>query len=556
MFGGTLGGPIYKNKLFFFVDYQGQRFDYPPSASYISVYTPAEMQGNFGALLTQATPVQLYNPCQGTTGQNGTACVAATTRQPFPGNQIPVSMISPVAAALFASPLYPKTVNNNLVNNAQQLKGNSLDSNQGDIRIDYRISDKDQISGRFTRSMQSDPTTNSQPLFGNGLVTAPIWSVVGDWTRTISTTLVNDMRFGWNHVVLNTGTAWDPSVGNFGQSIGIANSNPANVAGLLALGFGGGTPTSPGTGILTNIGNSMVTQNFNSQVWQFDDSITWTRGRHTLKFGGEYMFDIITAFYSGNSGSLGGMTFGPIFTASSAVAPAAHTGDGSADFFLGLPLSFGRGLPSGQWIQTSNIFAGFAQDTWRVTSNLTLNLGLRYQVYTPWIERNDLQSNYNMATGQVQYANQNGASRSLYSGVYGGKDFQPRLGFAWTPSKFGGHTVLRGAFTISSYLEGTGTNLRLPLNAPFDGGAPGSPEFQTQYLLQPLPGTTLSQGIIAPPNTGLSCPNYSCYAGVIFRLWDPNVQPALDDQWNLTIQHQFAGNTTLQVGYVGQVGNH
>jgi hypothetical protein len=556
MFGGTLGGPIYKNKLFFFVDYQGQRFDYPPSASYISVYTPAEMQGNFGALLTQATPVQLYNPCQGTTGQNGTACVAATTRQPFPGNQIPVSMISPVAAALFASPLYPKTVNNNLVNNAQQLKGNSLDSNQGDIRIDYRISDKDQISGRFTRSMQSDPTTNSQPLFGNSLVTAPIWSVVGDWTRTISTTLVNDMRFGWNHVVLNTGTAWDPSVGNFGQSIGIANSNPANVAGLLALGFGGGTPTSPGTGILTNIGNSMVTQNFNSQVWQFDDSITWTRGRHTLKFGGEYMFDIITAFYSGNSGSLGGMTFGPIFTASSAVAPAAHTGDGSADFFLGLPLSFGRGLPSGQWIQTSNIFAGFAQDTWRVTSNLTLNLGLRYQVYTPWIERNDLQSNYNMATGQVQYANQNGASRSLYSGVYGGKDFQPRLGFAWTPSKFGGHTVLRGAFTISSYLEGTGTNLRLPLNAPFDGGAPGSPEFQTQYLLQPLPGTTLSQGIIAPPNTGLSCPNYSCYAGVIFRLWDPNVQPALDDQWNLTIQHQFAGNTTLQVGYVGQVGNH
>jgi Carboxypeptidase regulatory-like domain/TonB dependent receptor len=554
MFGGTLGGPIYKNKLFFFVDYQGQRFDYPPTASYITVFTPAEMQGNFGALLTQPTPVQLYNPCQGTSGQNGTACVAATTRQPFPGNQIPVSMISPVAAALFASPLYPKTVNNSLVNNAQQSIGSSLNSNQGDVRIDYRISDKDTISGRFTRAQQTDPTTNSQPLFGNGLFTAPIWNTVGDWTRTISTSLVNDMRFGWNHVTANNEPSWDPTVGSFGQSIGIANSNPVG-PGLLLLGFGGGTPTSPGNGILTNIGNSMVTEKFSSQVWQFDDAITWTRGRHTLRIGGAYNFDVITAFYSGNSGSLGGMTFGPIFTASSPIAPAAHSGDGSADFFLGLPLSFGRGLPSGQWTQTSNIFSGFVQDTWRVTSDLTLNLGLRYQAYTPWVERNDLQSNYNMQTGQIEYANRN-ASRALYSGVYGGKAFQPRLGFAWTPSKFDGHTVIRGAFTISSYLEGTGTNLRLPLNAPFDGGAPGSPEFQTQYLLQPLPGTTASQGIIAPPNTGLSCPNYSCFAGIIFRLWDPNVQPAISNQFNLTVQHQFAGNTTLQVGYVGQVGNH
>lgn len=96
----------------------------------------------------------------------------------------------------------------------------------------------------------------------------------------------------------------------------------------------------------------------------------------------------------------------------------------------------------------------------------------------------------------------------------------------------------------------------MPLNAPFDGGTPGSPEFQTQYLLQALPGSTSTDGIIQPPNTGLSCPNYSCYAGVIFRLWDSNVQPAISDQWNLTVQHQFGNNTTLQVGYVGQRGTH
>ena len=246
MFGGTLGGPIIKNKLFFFVDYQGQRFDHPPAASFISVYTPAEMQGDFSALLNTATPIQLYNPCQGNTGQNGTPCVAATVRQAFPNNQIPVSMISPVAAALFASSLYPKTINNQLTNNAIQLTSTQYNQDQGDARVDYRISDKDQISGRFSRAFQIDPSTNSQPLFGNGQVTAPIWSIVGDWTRSISPTLANDMRFGWNHIILNTGTAWDPAVGKFGESIGIANSNPAGVIGLLGLDFGGGTPTSPG----------------------------------------------------------------------------------------------------------------------------------------------------------------------------------------------------------------------------------------------------------------------------------------------------------------------
>lgn len=556
MFGGTLGGPVLKNKLFFFVDYQGQRFDHPPAGSFISVFTPAEQQGNFSALLNAATPIQLYNPCQGTTGQNGTACVAATTRQPFVGNLIPASMISPVATALFGSSLYPKTINNNLTNNAIQEKSNAFNSDQGDVRIDYRISSKDLVSGRFTRAMQIDPSTNSQVLFGNGEVTAPIWSTVGDWTRTISNTLVNDARFGWNHVVLNTGTTWSPSVGAFGQTIGIPNSNPSGLIGLLGLDFGGGTPTSPGNGTLTNIGNSMVTQSFNSKVYQGDDSLTWIRGRHTFKFGAEYMYDSITVFYSGNSGELGGMTFGPNFTASAAVNPAKHTGEGMADFFLGLPTAFGRGLTNGTWEQTSSIISGFGQDTWRVSDRLTLTLGLRYEVHTPWVEVNNQQSNFNPVTGQVEIAGQGGVGRALYNGTYGGKDFQPRLGFAWIPGRFGGHTVVRGAFTISDYLEGTGTNLRLPLNPPFDGGAAAGGEFQTQYLLQPLPTTTASQGVIAPPPAGLSCPNLSCFKGAVLRMWDQNVQPAIDDQWNLTVQHQFGNNTTLQVGYVGQTAYH
>ena len=556
MFGATLGGPVIKNKLFFFVDYQGQRFDHPPTGSFISVFTDAEKQGNFSALLNASTPIQLYNPCQGTSGQNGAPCVAATTRTPFAGNIVPSSMISPVAAALFASPLYPQAISDNLTNNAIQLRGSAFNSDQGDIKVDYRPTDKDGISGRFTRAYQIDPSTNSQLLLGNGQATAPIWSVVGDWTRSIHPNLVNDVRFGWNHVVLNTGTSWDSSVGTLGESLGIQNSNPEGVTGLLGLDFGGGTPTSPGNGTLTNIGNSMVTQSFDSTVYQADDSVTWIRGRHTLKFGGEYMYNKIKVFYSGNSGSLGGMVFGPNFTASSAVNPLPNSGEGMADFFLGLPTAFGRGLSSGGWTQTSNIFSAYGQDTWRVTDRLTLTLGLRYEIHTPWVEEKNQETNFNPVTGQIEFAAQDGASRALYDGVYGGKAFQPRLGFAWTPGRFNGKTVFRGAFTVSSYLEGTGTNLRLPINPPFNGGA-ASGEFQTQYLLQPLPGSTASDGIIAPASSpGISCPDLSCFTGKIFRLWDKNVQPALDDQWNLTVQQQLNQKTTFQLGYVGQVAYH
>jgi hypothetical protein len=601
MFGGTLGGPAIKNKLFFFVDYQGQRFDHPPTGSFFSVFTPAEQGGNFGALCqngftagicndrvanagnppptgqpcvsgdTRANCVvanQLYNPCAVGTGINGVACSPSSAsnanRPAFLNNQIPASMISPVAKALFASSFYPKTINNNLTNNALQETGSAFNSDQGDARVDYRISSKDLVSGRFTRAQQIDPSTNSQVLLGNGEVTAPIWSTVGDWTRTISNNLVNDARFGWNHIVLNTGTSWDSSVGNFGQTIGIPNSNPSGLIGLLNLAFGGGTPTSPNCGTISCIGNSMVTQKFNSAVWQGDDSLTWTRGRHTLKFGGEYMRDIIKVFYSGNSGSLGGMTFGANFTASSAVctnagncsATSPFGGNGMGDFFLGLPTSFGRGLNTGGWEQTSNIFSFYGQDTWRVTDRLTFTYGLRYEAHTPWVETKNQQDNFNPVTGQVEYAGQNGASQALYKGVYGIKDFQPRLGFAWTPSRFNGRTVVRGAFTISDYLEGTGTNLRLPINPPFNGGATAGGEFQTQYLNQQLPGTTASDGIIAPPPAGLSCPNLTCFNGAVLRMWDQNVQPAIDDEWNLTVQHQFGPTTTLQLGYVGQWAYH
>ena len=549
MFGGTAGGPIIKSKLFFFADFQDQRFDIPSSSGFNTVFTAAERGGDFGALcqggfsngVCKGTG-QLYNPCASFTAPCTPSSTPASKRQPFPNNVIPAVMISPVAAALFQSKLYPTPINTALQNNAVNTSNSAFNEEQGDLKIDFKATQKDNISYRFTRAYQDNPSFNSQVLLSNGYSSTPIYNTVGDWTRAIGSNLVNDARIGWSHITLNSGNAWASSVGQFGNTLGIGNGNPAALPGLLSLTFSNTA--------VSNLGASEQTQSFDDHVWQFDEGLSWSHGRHNFKFGGQLTRQIIKTFYAGNNGQLGLMDFDGRFTSPSV---GASGGDGGADFVLGLDYQYGRGVSTGKtWQQSSNLIGIYGEDTWRLTDRLTLNLGLRYDAHTPWVEANDQQANYNIATGNIDLAGKNGASRALYDGFYGGRDFQPRIGFAWTPAALGGRTVIRGAFSISSYLEGTGTNLRLTLNPPFTPA-----EINAIYNGTALPGTDSTDGI-AGSASAASCaaPAYACYAGAFLRVWDPKVQPAIADEYNATVQHQFAGNTTVQVGYVGQRGTH
>ncbi|MHB1673334.1 MAG: outer membrane beta-barrel protein [Acidobacteriaceae bacterium] len=553
MFGFTAGGPILKNRLFFFADYQGQRFDVPSSTGFITLFTAAERNGDFSAVCSAGFDSngickgtgQLYNPCASFTSPCTSSSTPATTRQPFLNNQIPTTMISPVASKLFASSLYPAPINNNLQNNATNTSASKEDVDQGDLKIDYRPTQKDTISYRFTRAYQNNPTDNSFVLFSNSYGSAPILNTVGDWTRTLTNNLLNDARFGYNHITLNTGNSWASNVGQYGNTLGIGNGNPAGLDGLLGLNLS--------NTFVNGIGAAETTQSFDDHVWEAEDGLTWSHGRHTFKFGGQWWRDIIKTFYSGNNGELGLMDFNGQFTATNSASAGGGTGDGGADFTLGLPYQIGRGTSTGAtWQQSSDIIGIYGEDTWRVTDNLTLNLGLRYDAHTPWVEANNKQANYNFATGNIDLAGQNGASRALYKGFYGGRDFQPRVGFAWTPAMLGGRTVVRGAFTISSYMEGTGTNLRLPLNPPFTPA-----EINASYNNVSLPLTDTTQGIVGQGvNPSCAAPQYACYAGAFLRIWDPNVQPAIANEFNLTVQHQLTHSLTAQVGYVGQTGHH
>jgi hypothetical protein len=544
MFGATLGGPIKKDKLFFFVDYQAQRQNFPNSTSTISLMTMAERQGDFSALLNASKPIQLYDPHSlipaGTGGCPATA--TAGCRTPFNNNIIPLSMIDPVAANLFGkSNYYPATINSGLRFNYFNTRSEHRYVDQGDAKIDYNMSTNDRIWGRYSQGFMQDPSLQSFPLYASGFADTPTYNGVANWTHTFSPTVVNEVRLGTNYVQLHNGNAFPTSAGNIAQDIGIANGNDRG-PGIMAINLSGGFANS--------FGAANNEQMFADTVIQAQDGVILNKGKHTIHTGFQYMRQRINTYYAGNNGVFGLMDYTGRFTAGPNALAAAGSGAGAgeADFFLGLPDQLGRGVSSGTWGQRSTVLAAYVQDDYKITPNLTLNLGLRWEMHTPWVEVKDRQTNFAPISGAIQSA---GASsciysncRALYNNYNGILNFQPRLGFAYNPEAFSHRFVIRGAYTLSSYLEGTGTNLRLPLNPPLNH------EFNTTYFNSPLPDSTTAQGL-----TVLSNPA-DPFAHATIRLWDANIKPAAVNQWNLSVQYQFSNDLTLQAGYVGQRTTH
>jgi hypothetical protein len=558
MFGGTFGGPIIKSRLFFFADYQGGRLDHPPAFNAVKVLTPAEIGGNFSALLGLSTPVQLFNPCAAGTGINGgPACqlVAAGSRAPFPGNIIPSNMLNPAFTKLVSSGLYPQNATPDPSSGfgiSTNNQGQQFNSDQGDIKVDANITGKDRMFGRYSQGYQHDPTNNSFALLGDTANVAHLKNGVVDWSHTFTPTLLNDARFGINWISFNdNGYTFSSAVNSLASQLGIAG---VGSAGLNLFGFGGGTITQPVTGTLDNLGNNEAFENFASTAIQFNDNLVYSHGKHVIKTGFQLNKYRINVFYAGNGGELGMILYNGQYSAPGTTGTEANAG-AAADFALGLPFLVGRGVSGGGggWHQLDALYAGYVQDNWRVTSTLTLNLGLRYEARTPWIEKDNRQVNVNKFTGLLEYpghstvvgVGSNGFSRGLYNSVYGGPDFQPRIGFAWSPEGWGNKTVIRGAYSISSYLEGTGTNLRLTQNPP---NTP--PQTQAFNATAGAPFTTE-----AGPAAGAVIGG-DPFTNATINAWDTTVQPAIAQQWNLTVQREIASNTTLQVGYVGQHGTH
>jgi hypothetical protein len=449
-------------------------------------------------------------------------------------------LIDPAAGKILSSQYYPTPTNGNLLNNFQYGVRSYINGDQGDLKIDYNYSDKDRMYARYSESAFNNPTIRSYALAYNSFANYPSHNGVLDWTHTFSPSLVNELRFGVNYVFLNNGSASNNLTG-FAQTVGI-QAVPS--AFLPSISLSGGNASSFGT--------SDVYQLFADAVIHYEDTQILSKGNHTMHYGFQGYRYRLDTFYSGNNGRAGTILFNGYYTTQTPGngASSANGGIAEADLLLGLPNEIQGGVNGGTWGQRSNSLAAFFQDDWRVTRNLTLNLGLRWELHTPWVEVDNRQANFGLISGTEYIAGQTcpfNNCRALYNQYNGITNFQPRIGLAWTPG--GGKTVIRAGYTMSNYLEGTGTNLRTPINPPF--AVEHDDQWSASGNYKTLPGSTLDQGF-APFFTNAG----DQYHSVTLRVWDTNVRPAVANQWNMTVQRQLTATTTLNVAYVGQRSTH
>jgi Carboxypeptidase regulatory-like domain len=552
-FGGSIGGPIVKDKLFFFADYQGSRFDQPATPVLFTVLTTAERNGDFSALCTAGFNAQgvcnnlnqqLYNPHSATTDP--------TKRLPFLNNQI-TSNISPAAAKILNSPLYPQPINSLATNNQINLTHSSTNSDQGDLKIDWVATQKDHIYGRYSQQNISNPTTSSLPLQGNSINTYPLYNGVIDYSHTFSSTLINNFRFGGSYFPVTFSNS-NPTGQDLPSTFGIAGAAPGQTF-LPQMLFAGAFNAS-------DFGNDNLVQQFHDTVAQAEDTVTIVHGKHTVNLGFEFFRYITNILYVGNSGLAGQFTFNGSFTGNPGVVipgangPTTPSGFAEADFLLGLPENVAVGTGTGHSLR-NNLYSGFVQDDWHAFPNLTLNLGLRYEVINPRADAHNEAVNYGLFTGDVQIAGMNGNSSALYNQYNGPTNFQPRVGFSWQPNGDKA-MVVRGAYGISNFSETTGTGNLLFQNPPFAV----QPNVTNAGGTVPLPSSNLDQGFSLFPSSGCTvaaaiAQSPLCFSGAGIHAFDPNnTRPAVSQQYNLTVQRQIGNSSTFSIGYVGQKTDH
>ena len=495
IFGGTLGGPLVKNKLFFFGNYQGTKFN-APGFETLSVAPDSWRHGDLSSLT-------------GTIRDPRTGVV-------FAGNQIPVGRISPIALAILNNTsLYPLP-NRNVTGVTGNFVGETLTTitaNQADGRIDWSPSNKDKVFGRFSYAeYESKNDKRGLPLLLGNLTTAPFRNLAVNWNRVFSSSLINEVLVGYNQITIVSDTLDWAGIGNGNATFGIAGGQP--IPGLSSLGLGSG---------LTSLGAGASDTNTLDRTYQINEKLTWLKGRHTLRAGGQMLHYVQQRFYAGNNGLLGLITYS-----------GAFSGVVFSDFLLDQVATKGRGSLSAPWTHLHNRAALFVQDDFKLNPALTLNLGMRWAYTQPVVEKDNREGNFSLSTGQEILASD--GNRALYNAYK--KGFEPRIGFAWRTTD---RWVLRGAYGISQYMEGTGANLRLPLNPPFFF------ESFVQYDATTGAGTLGSGFADLKP---LDQPS-----GQV-RAWDPNLRPQFTQQWNAFAEYLLTPSISANVGYVGNHATH
>ena len=596
-FGAAAGGPIVKNKLFIFGDYQGTRISdtggaYPNLgySGFTSIPTTAMKTGDFSSELgggvigtDPASGVQvlqgaIYDPKSTTYSSSG----VPVSRTMFPGNIIPLSRMDPAFAKIAS--LYPGT--NQLVktgtypaNDFYYVTPGKWITDQGDGRVDYKLSDRDSLFGSLSWSNtgKTDGVVFPGPLDGspfNGAQEVDLSrNAQLSYTRVWSPNLISETRIGFTRLVTSR-LGGNPGTDVF-AAFGIGGYNPtgayANNGGLPQISFN--NSSSSGIYQQTGANDWIPTKEFNN-VWDFIQNVAINKGSHALKFGAEYrpikfpFFQVPdphgNIVYNQNETAFPSTVKGVTGAQFNSV-----TGDPIASALLG-QIDNG-GISTTNFVSSQkSAWAFYAQDDWHVNSKLTLNLGLRYELWSPIDERFARQANFNLDQLTLYIPkgpNQDAALPPNFAAAYpevkvsrgsvpstlvpwDKTDFGPRLGMAY---RFMDKTVLRVAFGM---FYGGEEN---------QGGSPNRGEgvpFNETVQLARANGVSSFVGVADPACTGCNYfpggltggyPTnvFTLPAPVSFRGVQPDFRNSLVDKWNLVIQRELPYDMALEVGYEG-----
>jgi hypothetical protein len=589
-FGAAIGGPILKNRLFMFGDYQGTRIASNSQAlnlgigGTMTIPTPAMIGGDFSQLLTNNV---LGTDALGRNVYQGAIYDPATTRtvngqlvrDPFPNNQIPIAQMDP--AALKIAQLFPHPNTNYVTSGGTPLNDYfivtpvPLNIDQGDGRVDYRATEKDTIFGSLSWSDKSQ--TNGQPL--PGALDATYFASQSEedlarnamlsWTRVWNPHLISETRVAYTRLVTSRVQA-DPNTDQF-AAFGIGGYNPTTT-------LNGGLPSTSfnrvGNGLYSGIGASdwLPSKEYNN-VWDFIENVSIMTGSHALKFGAEYR-PIGFPFFQVPSPH-GNWQFDNRSTAAPIAGNIANnTGDPIASFLLGQvyygQISTNNFISSQKWA-----WAFFGQDDWKVNSKLTLNLGLRYEIFSPIGEKFGRQSNFDYPNltldipsgkdqntplppsfdpgGKLSFINVTRGQVDKYLIPTDYLDFSPRIGLAYQLRQ---RTVIRAGYGV---FYGGEEN---------QGGYPNRGEAvpfnETVYLDRTPLGSGAGNTFL--PNTYFQSTNgvsagfpsdvFSLDVPPAFRGITTNFRNPIVHKWNVAVQQDLGHNMAVEVSYVGNHQAH
>lgn len=524
-FGGSLGGRIIKNRAWWQGAFQRTHIS-EGETNIATVPLTAELSGIY------ATPI--YDPATTRANPAGSGSI----RDLFPNNTIPAVRFDKVGKALmdrYPAPNLPGAARNYVSNPLQATRSNNATG-----RVDLRVSDKDSVFFRFSLD---DGSYNRLPVLPLGAQTGtdretPARSYGVGYTRIISPTVVNEVRFAYNYIAVNQD-----------GTVPLENIVPGALDSRVTSAF----PTFAPTGYVTlgdqPAGFTNIPLYKSSKVWNFSDNLSIVRGKHTMKMGVDFqILDIPTFATLQGRGAFG---FTGVFTQNPQRRPGS--GSGLADLILGLPNSITLGSPSDANERANNTYFYF-QDDWTIAPRLTLNLGVRYEMTRPFWDKNNRLANLILDDGHPLYgqyvlAGDSRLPRSLMDADT--NNIAPRLGFAWRPPVKG--TVVRGGAGIFfAQDEAVGVSQRITNNPPFVGfGGLGLVSDQVNIsstipLSSPLPAR--------PPEANPSAFKLDPTSTVQIRSWPTRFTLPYVAQWNLSIQKELGKSMVFEVNYVGSRG--